>query len=212
MVKVDFSKDMNAPRNLVHGTYLENLPGILRAGGLFPLLMLNDEDYPLVGFNRKPEFTNTNGISVIELHTQPHGYRYSLEDGELWGNYKFHFSLVLDYPYRAFSRSDEDLRAEGFTPKNYPGPYHQYCSELYLVNQGVSLGNLRGILVPTDELIDYAFYRSRNNKVNRAIFSDEEGNPFSSRKIASRVVNTFKSFEMNNPPIFDLFGNRIDVD
>ncbi len=209
---MDFIKDIDKPDNLVHGTYLDNLPRIARAGGLFPPAMLPDNLKPLRYFERKQasEFPvrvqDRPHLSTVVLHTSIYDYDYSFQKGYLWDRKEFfHFYVVSDYPFRSVSRNNEELLAEGVDLTNYHQPHHYEGVEVALSNQGLPLDTFVALVVPTDQKIQYSL------RQNRRIFQTRYGGKrhiMTSEEIAERATKIL-NLQGHIIPVFDISGKMI---
>ena len=203
---MDFAKDVDKPGFLIHGTYIDNWPQIVRAKGLFPLSMLNEDTQPSVGFSRRPEILHPGMISVCELYTHPYGHRYSLREQRFWGIPAFHFIIVSNYPYKNCSRSCSELWAEGIDHHSYDKPWHYEGNEIALVNQGLSLDTFVALVLPTDEIIQEI---SELKKYRHIFTYGEDNHRMTSKEIVDKIQDALKKDEIELP-LFDLEGNLLD--
>lgn len=204
---IDFESDVDKAGNIVHGTYLENLPSIVEHGGLFPVFMLKPESKRPVGFGRKDRLWNKGGISCIELYTHPWGYRYSLSEEIMWGPpQKFHFHIVSNYPYRELGLSQEELNVGGIVPREdgYEKPWYITGNEIVLMNQVVPLETFVAAVVPSDPMIDITFKTRRS----RDLFL-YEGEKLNAEKIAEKIREGFEKGKKPILPIFSFSGERL---
>ncbi|MBR9704745.1 hypothetical protein GOV12_04995 [Candidatus Pacearchaeota archaeon] len=213
-------KDIDKPGYLVHGSYLENLSRILKAGGLFPRDSLPERLKPLRFFRRKTlseDRVGRNGdknraISSVVLHDNIYGYKGNLCEPYLWGNPAlFHYYIVSNHRFREKSKESIELY-QRFGPDlnllDYPEPYYVEGSEILLVNQGLELDTFVGFVVPTDEMI-----RSLDDKSQKKIFksiSNGSHKIMSEFDIARKIMDKLKKSKRDDIPIFffdgDMYG------
>ena len=208
---MDFVTEVDKPDYLVHGTYLENLSRIVRAGGLFPSLMLPEDLKPLRYFERKPatqfpeNVRERNYISTIVLHTNIYGYNYSFQKEYMWNRKElFHFYIVSNYPFRSISKDTKELGAND--RQGHLRPYHSEGVEVALYNQGLALDTFVAFVVPTNERIRDCSYQSK--RIFQSGSGDHRRHTMTCEEIAERVMKKIKAGSLTIP-IFNTNGQLI---
>lgn len=211
-------KEIDAPGNLVHGTYLENLPRILRARGLFPSDTLPEYLKPLRSYKRRQikkdkgarSKTRTRMISTVVLYDNKYGYDGSLREQKLWGDPAlFHFHIVSNYDFRSLSKSSSELYIEfggDFDTREYNKPYYTEDSEVALVNQGLPIETFIAFVVPTDSMI-----QNHTPKTLRQIFESRMGGKrhiMTAQEIAGKLSDKLSIHECDYIPIFYFNGRK----
>jgi len=214
--KMTTFKEVDAPGNLEHGTYLENFPRILRAKGLFPANSLPEDLRPLRTFRRKRiEQDEAAGskkgmISTVVLYENRWGYRQSIKEQVLWGDPAlFHFHIVSNYDFRNLSKSSDELYAEhGFDLdlREFTDPYYTEDSEVALVNQGLPVNTFVGLVVPTDKMIQH-----HKPKTLRHIFESRSGGRrhiMTAEEIAGKLSDKLSIHGYDCIPLFYFNGRK----
>lgn len=214
---MDFEKEVDKPGNIVHGSYLENLPRILRAGGLKPSASLPDDLIPIVYYMRKrlgqvPRWIaspNCPYVSVVELFDQ-YGNKFNFRRNRLWNGdtHSFHFYIVSNHPFRDLGASFEELAEQEINPREYDKPHYYQGTEIALYRQSIPLDTFVAIVVPTDEMIIQGSQLRECGHIFQTKYGGTK-HTMTAEEIATRVQAKFVTHTKRTIPIFDVNGNLL---
>ena len=197
MVFTNFIQTIDRKGNLVHGSFLNNLEGILDFG-VCPTSMLPKTDKPKSFFgNRNMNTarcgTNINYISAMVLKD---ANKFSFERQYLWSPF-FHYFVVAEH------NDWEQINGNPLEAKRKEEPYCYHSSELTLYNQKISPDEFIGFVTYTNEIIEQL---SKNNPYN--LFSKSNGKLLTSDEINNFIIENLKERGMEKH-IYSIEGVKI---
>lgn len=200
--------DIDQPDYLVHGSYLDNLTRILKAGGLFPPKMLSEDAQPLVVNRRRkaaemaarpvgyrPDFPS---LATTPLHDV---YECSLVSGNF--NHVYHFFMVSNFPYK----TEGGVSIEHMADENEPAFENARGDHVFLFNQGLLLDTMVGIVIPTDSRLQQSHKDLSRSHWPNTFLSYRGGRKhvLTTLEIAERVHEKLERYNQKIP-IFDFSG------
>lgn len=189
----DFVQVMDREGNLVHGSFLPNLDGILDFG-VCPPSMLPETNKPINFFggrNRNTARCGTN-MNYISAMVIKDANGYSFEKQYFWSPF-FHYFVVAEH--------NDWGEINGFP--NDEKPYCYYSSELTLYNQRISPDEFIGFVTYTDEVIEQLSKSTRYK-----LFNKPDGKILNSDEINKTIIESLNKRRLHLP-VYSTDGERI---
>ncbi|MGV8169199.1 MAG: hypothetical protein ACP5N3_04040 [Candidatus Nanoarchaeia archaeon] len=193
----DFIQTMDKEGNLVHGSFLNNLEGILDFG-ICPPSLLPEKNKPESFFGGRNKAaarcgTNMNYISTMVLK-DVNGF--SFERQYFWSPF-FHYFIVAEHnDWGQINGNPLEARRKG-------EPYCYYSTELTLYNQKISPDEFIGFVTYNDEMIKRL---SKNNPYR--LFDKSDGKLMTSNEINNFIMENLKKRGMSKH-IYSIDGVKI---
>lgn len=185
-----YKEKIDRTRNIVHGSFLENLDSIIQYG-ICPPSMLPDEARPkrfFGGTNKDDAYCGTyaNYISTFVNHDWNN---YCLVDRKVWSPF-FHYFIVAEHNDWGTGRKSQDK------------PWYIHSVELTLYNQKITKNQFIGLVIPTDD--DIAELIEEEEEKGQKVFI--AGNEIMNSRYISDMLVELMTLRQFHIPIFDFNG------
>jgi hypothetical protein len=193
----DFVQVIDREGNLVHGSFLPNLDGILDFG-ICPPSSLPEQNKPksFFGGRRRSNARCGNNMNYISAMVLKDANGFSFEKQYFWSPF-FHYFVVAEHnDWGQINGDPLDVRNEG-------DPYCYYSSELTLYNQRIAPEEFIGFVTYPDYLIRQFAKRPRGN-----IFTKPDGEILNSDEINKTIIESLKKRGLQLP-VYSTDGERI---